>query len=427
MVVCFSERALAKIDWDNYLKPEDAHEDGGNLDQMIDEDLSNVDFTNLPIEFQEKETDPECEALKFMLTGYRYMTKNKAGEPMGVIITQKSIIDDTDRVIMTRGEDKEDGILYYTKYLNCFEQDNELLIDHIKNKLLLPPNGEDLKLAAPLEENIDGEVGQPLDVDRIVFGGELKNGFFLEAGAFDGEFNSDSLYFEMNHGWTGLLVEPHPYAVNEIQDRNRNATVIQTCLATEKKPQMVKFDMVGSLRNETHREAMMGITVDPFDEQHIQMQCMPIYSILLAMGNPTVNYFSLDVEGAEFAILKTIPWDKVDIQVMSIESHLLNRIFPGTREEMISFLDEAGYNYIPWGHTSSNPGRLRINTNDDLFVRKDIPLKLTKEEKEKLYLEEGKVWEEKQAEEYMQNKVSDEYTYNREQYRLNKQIKKDEL
>jgi hypothetical protein len=31
----------------------------------------------------------------------------------------------------------------------------------------------------------------------------------------------------------------------------------------------------------------------------------------LALGNPTVNYLSLDVEGAELDILKTIPWDKV--------------------------------------------------------------------------------------------------------------------
>ena len=43
---------------------------------------------------------------------------------------------------------------------------------------------------------------------------------------------------------------------------------------------------------------------------------MPLYSILLALGNPTVHYFSLDLEGAEFAVLKTIPWDKVDIQVL---------------------------------------------------------------------------------------------------------------
>ena len=41
------------------------------------------------------------------------------------------------------------------------------------------------------------------------------------------------------------------------------------------------------------------------------LQCMPLYTILLAMGNPTVHYFSLDIEGAEFPVLKTIPWDKV--------------------------------------------------------------------------------------------------------------------
>ena len=44
--------------------------------------------------------------------------------------------------------------------------------------------------------------------------------------------------------------------------------------------------------------------------------CLPFYSILLAMGNPTVDYFSLDVEGAELQILKTIPWNNVDIKVM---------------------------------------------------------------------------------------------------------------
>ena len=47
---------------------------------------------------------------------------------------------------------------------------------------------------------------------------------------------------------------------------------------------------------------------------------MPLYSILLALGNPTVNYFSLDLEGAEFAVLKTIPWDKVDIQVIQFNA-----------------------------------------------------------------------------------------------------------
>ena len=33
---------------------------------------------------------------------------------------------------------------------------------------------------------------------------------FLQAGSHDFETNSDSLYWELEHGWTGLLVEPHP-------------------------------------------------------------------------------------------------------------------------------------------------------------------------------------------------------------------------
>ena len=33
-----------------------------------------------------------------------------------------------------------------------------------------------------------------------------------------------------------------------------------------------------------------------------QFQCFPLASLLLAIGNPTVNYFSLDLEGAELEV-----------------------------------------------------------------------------------------------------------------------------
>ena len=48
--------------------------------------------------------------------------------------------------------------------------------------------------------------------------------------------------------------------------------------------------------------------------RHFSMQCLPLYSILLALGNPTVHHFSLDIEGAELPVLKTVPWEKVDIR-----------------------------------------------------------------------------------------------------------------
>ena len=36
-----------------------------------------------------------------------------------------------------------------------------------------------------------------------------------------------------------------------------------------------------------------------------------MYSVLQALNNPTVDYMSLDIEGAELPVLKTVPWDKV--------------------------------------------------------------------------------------------------------------------
>ena len=49
----------------------------------------------------------------------------------------------------------------------------------------------------------------------------------------------------------------------------------------------------------------------------IKAQCFPLQSVLMALGNPIVDYFSLDVEGSEFPILKSLDWDNVNISIIS--------------------------------------------------------------------------------------------------------------
>ena len=41
---------------------------------------------------------------------------------------------------------------------------------------------------------------------------------------------------------------------------------------------------------------------DPVRGTSYDLQCFPLYSVLLALGNPTVHYLSLDIEGAEFQV-----------------------------------------------------------------------------------------------------------------------------
>ena len=56
------------------------------------------------------------------------------------------------------------------------------------------------------------------------------------------------------------------------------------------------------------------------DYVEFEVQCFPLYSLLKAIGQLEVDYFSLDIEGAELEILKTIPWDKLKIKVMGNNS-----------------------------------------------------------------------------------------------------------
>ena len=42
------------------------------------------------------------------------------------------------------------------------------------------------------------------------------------------------------------------------------------------------------------------------------VECYPLYSLLLAMDQTRLDFLSLDIEGAELAVLRTVPWDKVN-------------------------------------------------------------------------------------------------------------------
>jgi len=53
--------------------------------------------------------------------------------------------------------------------------------------------------------------------------------------------------------------------------------------------------------------------------KEIQVQCFPLFSFLSALGVDTVDYLSLDVEGLELKILRTIPFHRLRIKVISVE------------------------------------------------------------------------------------------------------------
>lgn len=62
------------------------------------------------------------------------------------------------------------------------------------------------------------------------------NGFFIECGALDGEFLSNTLYMERSLNWTGILIEADQKAFSQLAGRNRKAYSLPVCLSTKPYP-----------------------------------------------------------------------------------------------------------------------------------------------------------------------------------------------
>lgn len=69
------------------------------------------------------------------------------------------------------------------------------------------------------------------------------NGFFIECGALDGEFHSNTLYLERYLGWKGLLVEADPKNVALVKQTNRKAWFVPTCLSVKTYPTQVRINI----------------------------------------------------------------------------------------------------------------------------------------------------------------------------------------
>ncbi|KAL5011506.1 hypothetical protein ScPMuIL_010057 [Solemya velum] len=142
-----------------------------------------------------------------------------------------------------------------------------------------------------------------------------QGGFFIEAGAADGESYSNTLFLEIKRNWTGLLVEPDPIAYRMLKAKYRKSFSINSCIAKEvSKVNMTAAWLQGGFNK---RKPDANRHAHP-----ITVYCFPIDSILHAINQTTVDFFSLDVEGIEPQVLEAIPFDKVDIRLLSIEFNI---------------------------------------------------------------------------------------------------------
>ena len=190
-----------------------------------------------------------------------------------------------------------------------------------------------------------GACGQVALIAQLL--GNKRNGVFVDIGASDGVTISNTHYLEQELGWTGIAIEPIPSVFLKLK-KNRSCHLVNGCVTT--RPGKAKFievvngvDMLSTLainntgltarrlRNSAKRHGSVLKEID--------VDCHTFEMLVDRFGVSEIDFLSVDTEGGELDILKSIDFDKNPIKIISVE----NNYYTGSIRE---FLEHKGFVYV---------------------------------------------------------------------------------
>lgn len=160
----------------------------------------------------------------------------------------------------------------------------------------------------------------------------MKSGVFVDIGADDGKRFSNSMYFEESAGFTGLCIEARKSAFDKL-------VACRTCIcenvAVDVEPNEAGVEF---LEFEGYGTGLSGI-VKNYDPRHLQRiareKLHPDHKSTTVKVVPTctlqslldkyqlfdIDVLSIDIEGGELEVMKSLDWSRVRIGVIVIENN----------------------------------------------------------------------------------------------------------
>ena len=218
----------------------------------------------------------------------------------------------------------------------------------IVGTILYIKNENDIKKSAEIIKvsKYNSQYNQDLYLETQIFKG-YKNGFYVDVGAHDGITINNTLYFERYNNWNGINIEPIKKVFDNLI-RNRPNSLNLNC-AVSNKDGKTEF-----LNNKGSTEMLSGIK-NTFDNRHLQrlnkdntesgstteiitVNTKKLETIFDENNIKHVNYLSIDVEGGEFEVIKSINFDKVFIDVIGFENNYKDNSIP-----IVSYLENKNF------------------------------------------------------------------------------------
>ena len=195
-------------------------------------------------------------------------------------------------------------------------------------------------------------------------------GVYVEMGAYNGKKESNTRFFDECLGWDGLLVEPNPIMTQQVIDNRPHAHRLfyaPSCTEEEEK----NGKTISFVAEDSTRSSIEGIDSEANAEDRVEVPCGSLTNVLLDLfPNRHINFYSLDVEGAEPLILRNLDLNAVTVDVLIAEN--INRMCQDdcpAREEVRRIMVKE-YNYALYPY---------VVERSDLFIHPDMHAKMPSE------------------------------------------------
>lgn len=157
------------------------------------------------------------------------------------------------------------------------------------------------------------------------------SGVFVEFGALDGVLDSNTLFFEQQMGWTGILIEPNPAAFALLQ-QHRPGCRLENVAISDENGTLPFTRIAGNLYGWSglecdlepqHRERITQY-IKPEDIRTIEVEVHDLTWLAGKHALTHVDLMSIDTEGTEERIMRAFPWERLNVSVFCIENNFGN-------------------------------------------------------------------------------------------------------
>lgn len=196
----------------------------------------------------------------------------------------------------------------------------------------------------------DRETGRPIVHARTRHAVEPP--IFLEIGGMTGRKESTTWVLERCLGWRGVLVEAQPKNFKALIFNRPSTFNLHFAVCSSSTEEWVRFEDIGVSMGHVQRE-------ENSTSGHL-VQCGHLRDYLSALNLTRLDYLSIDVEGSEPEVLRSLNFSTLSVGVVSVEVR-----GDGRRRQVMELLLAAGLHYV--GQLNARPTIANFVT-DDFFI-----------------------------------------------------------